>query len=141
MPNLILFLIIGGVIASAETFSLQIAGAVAGQGPHLKGASFVFRSLGCPDAGKVEVTAKAEGRVDRQRRTMPLKTVPSPAPGAFAIFREWPAGGTWVVSLAAKCGTLTAGALVVPGANGPDRDRSKFLARAATESEIEAALK
>ena len=124
-----------------QPFSLQIASSIAGQGPHLKSSSFVFRSLGCPDPSKVEVTAKAEGRVRAQRRTVPLRLVPSPAPGAFAIFREWPTEGVWVISLAAKCGARTAGALVAPGASGPDRERSKFLSRAPSEADIEAALK
>lgn len=124
-----------------QPFSLQIASSIAGQGPHLKSSSFVFRSLGCPDPSKVEVTAKAEGRVRAERRTIPLKLVPSPAPGAFAIFRDWPAEGVWVISLAAKCGDRSAGALVAPGVSGPDRERSKFLSRAPSEADIEAALK
>jgi hypothetical protein len=131
--------------ALGENFALQIASPVAGQGAMLKSASFVFRSTGCTEMRNFQVTAKAEGMVDGERKTLPLETFAAPAPGVFAVFKKWPAEGTWIVALSATCGpTLTAGALVAiaPGRGaGPDRKNSKFLPNAPAEAEIVAALK
>ena len=122
-------------------FSIQIASAVAGQTFHLKRAAFVFRSQGCADPGKMEVNGKAEGRVNGQRRTVPLRIAAASTAGVFAVNREWPPEGVWVISLAAKCASATAGALVAAGENGPNREASRFLKQAATEAEIEAVLR
>ena len=124
-----------------EAFSLQIAGAVAGQTAHLKRAAFVCRSHGCADPANVEVTGKAEGRVNGQRRTLPLRIAAASTPGVFAVNREWPVDGVWIINLAAKCAAASAGALVVPGERGPNREASKFLPQAATEADIDAALR
>jgi hypothetical protein len=132
-----------GVCATeaADQFALQIASPVAGQGANLKSSAFVFRSTGCPDAGKVLVTAKAEGKVQGQRRTLTLKTTPAAAPGTFGVFREWPQEGVWIVNVAAKCGTESAGTLVVLAERGgPNREASKFFSHAPTDSEVEAVL-
>jgi len=130
-----------GWTAAAEPFSLQIASAVAGQSANVKSAAFVFRSQGCAEPEKMDVIAKAEGRVNGERRTVPLQLRPAASAGAFAVIRQWPPEGVWVINLAAKCGSSTAGALVVPGEGGPNRGASKFMAQAATEKEIEAALR
>jgi len=136
-----LFILSLGLTVRGEPFSLQIASAVAGQTFHVKSAAFVFRSQGCADPAKMEVTGKAEGRVNKSRRTVPLRIVPAPTPGVFAVNREWPAEGVWIINLAAKCASSMAGALVVPGERGPNREASKFLAQAATEAEIDKALR
>lgn len=141
MSKLGLFGIAIGLTVYGEPFSLQIASAVAGQTFHLKRAAFVFRSHGCADPAKVEVTGKAEGRVNGQRRTLPLRIAAASTPGVFGVNREWPAEGVWVISLAAKCAAASAGALVVPGEGGPNREASKLLPQAATEGEIDAALR
>lgn len=141
MSKLTLFSFIICLTAHGEAFSIQIASAVAGQTFHVKSAAFVFRSQGCVDPAKMEVTGRAEGRVNGQRRTMPLRIVAAQTPGVFAVNREWPSDGVWVISLAAKCAAASAGALVVPGERGPNREASKFFPRAATEAEIDAALR
>lgn len=133
-------------LSYGENFALQIASPVAGQGAMLKSASFVFRSTGCAELSKVEITAKAEGLVGGERRTLPLETFAAPAPGVFAVFKKWPAEGTWIVALSGVCGSdrSVAGALVaIAGgrAAGPDRKNSKFFSHAPTEVEIVAALK
>ena len=136
-----LFLTLLGWTAVAEPFSLQIASAVAGQSANVKSASFVFRSQGCAEPEKINVVAKAEGRVNGERRTVPLQLLPAASAGAFAVIRQWPPEGVWIISLAAKCGSSTAGALVVPGERGPNREASKFMTQTATEKEIDAALR
>ncbi len=141
----LLFLAPSAGHAQSQPFALQIASPVAGQGATLKSASFVFRSSGCADLSKFEVTAKAEGLVNGERRTLPLETFAAPAPGVFAVFKKWPPEGIWIVSLSATCGTTaSAGALVAVAGDrspGPDRKNSKFFPHPPTEAEIASALK
>ena len=126
--------------AWAQTFAFEIGGPVAAQDFRLKSAAFVFRTTGCADPAKAEVTAMAEGVADGARRTMPLKVTPSSRPGVYAVLPQWDAG-RWVVVLKGACGTMLAGAVIPVGLHGFAREESKFFAHPATAAEIEAALK
>lgn len=129
-----------GLAMNAEEFSLQIASAVAGQSFQTKHAAFVARQVGCEDASKLTVSAVAEGLSGGKRRTLPIKTLAVANSPAYAVFREWPVEGTWVVHLRGSCGSAVASALVVPGERGPNREASKFFNRDATERDIQALL-
>lgn len=123
-------------------FSIQIGNPVAAQVPQAKMASFVFRTSGCADPAKVEVSGTAEGLVDGTRKTVPIRRITTaPVPGVYVVFREWPNHGTWLANVTGHCAAETAGALVVLGAAGVNREASKTYPRAATEAEIGAVLK
>lgn len=124
---------------AAQDFSIQIASPVAAQSHQMKRSAFVFRTVGCADA-KPEVSATAEGRVEGQRRSVPLKVVPAPTANVFAISREWPNQGVWIVNIKARCASRAAGALVATDAKGIVRESSTILDHTATEAEIEASL-
>ena len=47
--------------ALAEAFSFEIASPVAAQDFRFKSAAFVFRTTGCPEPAKAEITATGEG--------------------------------------------------------------------------------
>lgn len=126
--------------AQAENLTIQFASPVAAQSYQMKRSAFVFRTVGCPADAKAEVTATAEGKVDGQRRSMPLKIAAASAPNVFGIFQEWPHSGVWVVHIRAHCASKTAGALVATNEYGLVRQSSRALDHAATEAEIEAAL-
>jgi hypothetical protein len=128
-------------IAAAEEFSIQVAGPLAAQTYQMKSSAFVFRALGCNAPAKLEVTASAEGLVQGQRRSLPLKVSPAQTAGVFGIFRQWADEGVWIVNLAGRCAAKSATALVATDAKGFIRDSSIFLPRAATEADIEASLK
>jgi hypothetical protein len=128
-------------ISPAQEFSIQIAGPVAAQNYQVKSSAFVFRTTGCAEPAKPVVTAKAEGKVSGERRSIPLKVAQVPTPGVYAVFRQWPAEGTWIVNITGYCGSASTAALVATSAKGFVRESSKFFPRSATESEIESALK
>jgi hypothetical protein len=128
-------------VSRAEEFSIQIAGPVAAQNYQMKSSAFVFRTLGCAEPAKAQVTAKAEGRVSGERRSIALKVSQATAPGVYAVFRQWPVEGPWIVNITAHCGSTSAAALVATNAKGFVRESSKFFSRPASESEIESALK
>ena len=126
--------------ARGEDFSIQFASPVASGTYQMKRSAFVFRTVGCAAGTAHEVSAAAEGRVDGNRRSIPLKVAPASAANVFGIFREWPESGLWIVSIKARCAEKTAGALVVTDAKGIVREASKTLDHAATEAEIEKSL-
>ena len=124
----------------AQEFSIQIASPVAAQSYQMKRSAFVFRAVGCAAPTKPEVSAKAEGLIDGQRRSIRLKIMPAPAPAVFGIFREWPNEGVWIVNITGRCSSASASALVATDNNGFIRDSSAFFPRAATPTEIETSL-
>src|SRR5262245_36550221 len=122
--------------AAGEEFSIQIASPVAAQSYQMKQSAFVFRTVGCATDIKPEVSATAEGRIDGQRCSMPLKVSSARTPGVFGIFREWPEKGVWIVNIKGRCGSASATALVATDAKGLVRESSTVLQRVATETDI-----
>lgn len=128
--------------ALAEEFSLMIGSPVAAQNFQAKSAQFVFRTKGCGKLAKLQVSGNAEGVVNGIRKSIRLSRIAAmPVAGVYALHREWPAEGIWVVNLTGRCDAATASALVPIGPNGFLRESSKFFPRSATEAEIEASLK
>ena len=128
-------------LAAAENFTLQIGPAVASPEYASKTADFVFRTEGCPDPAKAQVSATAEGLVNGERRSVALMPRPMATPGVYAVFHTWGPDGSWVIRLKAVCSDMTAGALVPMTSRGFSRDGAKFFPRAATNAETDAALK
>ena len=96
------------------------------------------------------VSGTAEGVVDGKRRTIALQFQRTSRPGVFALRRQWPGGGRWVLSLGVHQGDFVAGALVRLGADGrvaavdvPVRRSGAdgSIPRAIGAAEIEAALR
>ena len=136
--------IAGGVAATlmlAEGFGFSIGSPVAAQDFQSKTAAFVFRTEGCADSAKAQISGTAEGLVKGARRSMALKVGPLSTPGVYAVYQNWPAEGEWVVNLKGICADASAGALVPIGPKGFVRESSKFFPRPATNAEIEASLK
>lgn len=133
-----------GSTAWGADFSLAIGNPAAvalPDGVVKKDAGMAVRVENCTDVTKAQITGTAEGIVNGARRSVPVRLVPATAPGAFAVSRDWPREGAWVVHLTGHCGASTASAIVPFGSNGFLRDSSKFFPRAATAAEVEAVLK
>ncbi len=124
----------------AQSFTFEIASPVAAQDFRFKTAAFVFRTAGCPEPGKADVSATAEGLVGSARRSMVLRVVTSSKPGVYAVPQQWDTG-QWVVVLKGSCGEARAGAIIPSGPRGFVREASKFYTHQATAAEIEGALK
>lgn len=125
----------------AEGFSFTIGSPVASQDYQAKGARFVFRTAGCAEPAKSQISGSAEGLVKGERRSVALKLVAMTKPGVYAVYQNWPAEGEWVVNLKGTCADASAGAIVPIGPKGFIRESSKFLPRPATKAEIETSLK
>jgi hypothetical protein len=135
----------------AEGFTFTIASPVASQDFRAKGAVFVFRTEGCADTAKAQISGTAEGILKGERKSVSLQVV-AMKPGVYAVYQGWPPEGSWVVNLRGTCPTATpdesraprqdvAGALVPIGPQGFIRESAKFFSRAATDAEIEKSLK
>jgi hypothetical protein len=124
-------------------FSLTIGNPVAvtlPDGVVKKDIGMAVRTENCADPAKAQITGTAEGLVNGARRSVPVRLVPAATAGSFAVSRDWPQGGSWVVNLTGHCGNATASAVVPMGPNGFLRDSSKFFPRAATAAEVESIL-
>jgi hypothetical protein len=128
-------------LAFAEGFTFTIGSPVASQDFRAKAAAFVFRTDGCAEPAKAQISGTAEGLVKGVRRSMALKVMPAAKPGIYAVFQNWPGEGDWIVNLRGVCTSETAGALVPMGPKGFIRESAKFFPRAATNAEVEASLK
>jgi hypothetical protein len=128
-------------VAIAEGFTFNIGNPLASQDFRPKTAAFVFRTEGCADPAKSQISGTAEGIVEGARRSLALKVLATSKPGVYAVDQNWPAEGAWVVNLKGSCANANAGALVPIGPGGFIRESSKFFSRPATGKEIETSLK
>lgn len=128
-------------LALGSEFTFTIGNPVAAQDVQAKVATFVFRTEGCPEPAKAQISGTAEGLVKGVRRSIALKVAALTKPGVYAVFQNWPSGGDWVVNLKGTCGSASAGAIVPLGPKGFVRESSKFFPRPATDAEVETSLK
>jgi hypothetical protein len=128
-------------LAMADGFTFAIGSPVAAQDFRAKTSKFVFRTEGCADPARAQISGTAEGLVKGARRSTPLQIATMSKPGVYAVFQNWGSEGEWVVNLKGACAGATAGAIVPLGPKGFLRESSKFFPRPATDVEIEASLK
>src|SRR5437879_2915320 len=114
-------------LALAEGFTFTIASSVASQDFRSKSAAFVFRTEGCADPAKSQISGTAEGMVKGSRRSVSLKVEAMSKPGVYAVYQNWPAEGAWLVSLKGTCAEANAGAVIPIGPKGFIRESSKFF--------------
>ena len=112
-----------------------------------RGAAFLVHAMlreGTPAMG--DVTGTAEGLVNGARKTIPLRIDKTSHPGVFAVSKQWPAEGTWLLRISFHSTT----ALVAIDRNGnvgaatiPTRTLSGSndqVPRSVTASEIDTML-
>jgi hypothetical protein len=80
---------------------LQVGNPAANAEATAKQAVLVARITACHAPEKTALTATAEGITDSGRQTIPLKVVRLSKPDTFAVRREWPQSGEWVVKIVA----------------------------------------
>jgi hypothetical protein len=131
-------------VGAGTLFRLEVGPPVAaGDGAgKLKGAVLVARAVVCDDLTKAVVTAAAEGLIDGRRQSIPLHLMALPTPGVYAVMRDWPANGTWVVHLSGTCPAPKAQAstLVPVDSYTFNRSKTQILTKPATRAQVEAAL-
>jgi hypothetical protein len=130
-----------GAMLLADGFTFTIGSPVAARDVVAKTAAFVFRTEGCAQPEKAQISGTAEGLVKGTRRSVGLNVKAMSTPGVYAIYQGWPAEGDWVVNLKGTCASASAGAIIPIGPKGFIRESSRFFSRPPTDAEIEASLK
>jgi hypothetical protein len=126
----------------AGTFVLEIGRPSANPEAQAKHAVLVVRSASCAHPEKTNITANAEGIVNGKRRTIPLTLVSMSAAGTYAVTRQWPAEGKWVLTLVAANPDYQwhPSAIVSVSGDSADFAQVKRANQAPRGEEIEAAL-
>jgi hypothetical protein len=139
-------LTLAGSLAAASlfagTFVLEIGRPSANPEAQAKHAVLVVRSAACAHPEKTKITANAEGLVNGKRRTIPLTIIPLSSAGTYAVTREWPAEGKWVLTLVAANSDYEWHPSAIVNVNGSSADlvQVKRANQAPTVEEIETAL-
>ena len=133
--------LLAAVQVFAGGFFLTLGNPSASSDPRARDAVVVVRPDGCHEPQKSVVNATAEGLVAGKRVSVPLHLVALAQPGTYAINREWPADGAWVLSIVAVNQGAQTSAVVRVGPNGFERKYAKFLMRKPMPAEIESALR
>jgi hypothetical protein len=124
----VVVLVISAGVAMAGDFWVGVESAHSLR-PGMSGQTvLVVRPSGCHEPQDATITATAEGIVNGQRRSLPLKLV-AISQGVYEIAREWPAQGAWVVAVNAEYRGLPRAAIIrlgpggsIPAKLGPSQD-------------------
>lgn len=138
--------------ASAGGFQLSVRTPDGSRDGTLKDTVLLVRTFGCHTPADAAVGGVAEGIVNGERRSVKLTLTPT-STGVYAIKQQWPAEGTWVLSLSGDYNGLVCSVLVHLGDNGKvipgtrleagsrNGTNAQAVQRKFTAGEIDAALK
>ena len=125
---------------SAGMFLLQLGNPEASAEARKVNAVLTIRAAGCHNAETAKVTATAIGTVDGRRERIPLNLIRLSEPGAFALARQWPQDGKWVIELVGRDGERFTNTLVRVGPAGLDRYNARSDSRPFTTADVQAML-
>jgi len=86
-----------GIALSVALASLAHAGGAGVSVERAKDGKYLVHSYACTGPSSVSIVATAEGVVNGERQSIPLKLEPMKEPGLYQFERTWPAQGTWLV--------------------------------------------
>jgi hypothetical protein len=126
----------------AGGFYLELGSPSASSDPKAKGAVVLARFTGCHEPEKASLIATAEGMVAGKRQSIPLQAVALSTPGVYAITKQWPAEGKWVLKLVGRypVGPGVTTTLVRLAGDGYDRGNMVMKAGAVDTNALESML-
>lgn len=83
----------------AGGFALQLGKPSSHPEAQAKNAVLVVRGYACIAPEKTTLSATAEGTVNGRRESIPLKLIPLSGESTYALTRQWPSGGKWVITV------------------------------------------
>jgi hypothetical protein len=137
--------------ALAGGFQISVETPVQSNDAQLKDVVLIARTFGCFQPSDAKLSATAEGFVNGSRRSLPLE-LRSIGSGVFAIKKQWPSEGRWVLALTGSYNRMISSVLVELGPNGnvipgtrleagyPKGVNAKSARRAWVSDDIDAAL-
>ena len=132
-------------VSFAGGFQLEIQAPTSNEG-EMKGAALLIRTYGCHQPWDADVSATAEGVVNGKRQSIKLELTRT-SQGVYAVKKQWPSQGAWVVAITGQYNGITSSALVEMSPNGTvlitkeNRVSSRIVQRKITTEEVESALK
>jgi hypothetical protein len=132
----------GAVTLMAGGFVLQIGKPSANPEAQAKQAVLVVRGVACVEQEKTTVTGTAEGIVNGARESVALKLIPLSGESTYAVARQWPSEGKWVLTFTMTnphFGQQSALVGVEPG--GMDWAGITRVNRELAKADVDAALK
>ena len=122
----------------AGGFYLELGNPAANSDPKAKGAVLVTRFTGCHEPEKGVLEAVAVGVVNGQRQTLPLRVTALSQSGMYAVARQWPTEGKWVVQLTGRHPqhNVPTSLLVRVKGDSFERKDAKYMMRLATPQEL-----
>src|SRR5262245_20919800 len=99
MSNPIRTLALAMTLTAALTPLAQAGGSTARPDGPFKDGTYLVRTANCGMPASMSVTATAEGKVNGQRKSLPLKLTSTKEKGVYQLQRTWPEQGEWLVRL------------------------------------------
>ena len=99
------------------------------------------KMAGCHSPEKAKLTAVAIGEINGVRKTVELKLTPLAEPGSYALTRQWPAEGKWVLQFTGEANGVLTSSVIAAGADGVDRSTLRSAMRAPAQDDVEALLR
>jgi hypothetical protein len=121
-----LFVVPGNPDANAEARALK--------------AVLTLMLAGCHEPQKALLTGTAVGVIDGRKQTIPLQIDPLSEPGTYALTRQWPDKGRWVLEFVAKDQGRITSTLVGAGPGGIERESAKMGMHEPLPEEVAAML-
>lgn len=120
------FVLLGSPDASAEA--------------HAQNAFVTVKMAGCHEPEKASITATAIGLVDGSRQSVALKLARLSEPGMYAVARQWPTAGRWVLQFVATDQNRITSTIVGVGPGGIERQSAKSIPGPPAAEDIAALL-
>ncbi|MGA8030557.1 MAG: hypothetical protein WB992_25720 [Bryobacteraceae bacterium] len=126
----------------AGGFALQIGKPSSNVEAQSKNAVLVVHGYACHDPEKTTVTATAEGIVNGKRESIPLKLITLSDQSSYALTRQWPADGKWIIALTEANPKFNGQPSVIVKVDGDSVDFASItrLTQAPEKADVEAAL-
>lgn len=104
------------------------------------GAVLTLKLAGCHEPEKADVSAIAIGTVNNQRQSIRLNLTRLSEAGTYAVTRQWPATGRWVLQFVGKDGDRVTSTLVAAGTQGVEREKAVMAMRLPADTDVTALL-
>jgi hypothetical protein len=128
------------VAAYAGGFFVLLGSPEASPEARAHNAYVTVKMAGCHEPEKAAITGQAIGIVAGRRQTIDLKLTPLAEPGMYAVPRQWPSEGRWVLQFAAHDHDRVTSAVVLAGPQGIDRATAKYAMNAPSPTDVAALL-
>jgi hypothetical protein len=107
----------------------------------IKDAVLTVQAEGCQDYSQASITGRAEGIVDGKRQSVAVDLTPTSKPGVYAVRKQWPAEGKWVLVLSGTAGDRHTHTIVQLAPDGRVSKTVRLAMGPVSPADVDAALR